>query len=62
MKAIARFTGAAMTDAVRQYDEMLVAVEKLSSIEQLTGESRAQESASCPSGPVQDQYGIAHDT
>src|SRR5262245_43376333 len=62
MQTIAGFTGAAVTDAVRQYDEMRVAGEKLSFIEQLAGESRAQESASGPSRPVHDQYSVAHDT
>src|SRR5215471_12408004 len=62
MQAIAGFSRAAMTDAVRQYDEVFVAVEKLSFIEQFAGESCAQESAARSSGPVQNQYRVSHDT
>src|SRR5258706_4708769 len=49
-----------MTNAIREDQEILRRIERLPGAEKLTGEFRADELRTAPSGAMQDEYRIAH--
>src|SRR5215831_2376142 len=51
-----------MTDAIGQNDEILVPIQQLTLLEQLTGKSRAEKTRTGPARSMEDQHSIADDT
>ena len=58
VQAVAGFAGFSVSDPVRQYDEILVAVEQLTASEQHAGEMLVEQAAARAAGAVQDQHRI----
>src|SRR5204863_9362463 len=55
------FARLAVSDSVRQHDEVARRIENLASAEELTREGLREKSRSGSTGAVKDQHGVAHD-